>query len=687
MNRAERGRQDKLVNKDSQKKPVASISSKEAHSYLQNGVTYHQHGNFVKAIAFYKKCLGIQPDNIAAMCNLGGALQITGALDDAAAVLQKAISIKPDYAGAYNNLGQVKQDQGLLDEAKICFQKAISFNPSFVQAYNNLGNMQQMDANLDRAVACYQKAISLQPNFAQAYNNLGNVLREQGHLDLAVENLQKAISLQPGYAEAYSNLAYAKQEQGKLDEAIANNQKAISLDPDFAEAYSNLGAALKDKGRLEEGIQNFRKAISLKADLIDAHNNLIFCIDAISQATSDMFCLERQNWAKIHAEPLKALWQPHSNKPEPHRKLRIGYVGADFRQHSAANIFGPMLINHNRDKFSIFCYAGNSEEDELTAKFKSVATKWVNTSRMTDEELAAIIRKDEIDILVDLAGHTKGSRLLTYARKPAPIQVTAWGYPHGTGMEAMDYLFADPIFIPVSQRKKYSENIIDLPSVIHLNSDIVFPEPKPPPACQVGYITFGAFNRIVKYNEAVYALWSEILQRIPSAKLLIKTATLDLEKRRQEVVSNFKIHGILPERLILLGKTSKQEHLAAHHLVDIMLDPFPHNGGMTTLESLRMGVPVLTCENMSRCPTSASILNQLGLDEWRAINGADYLKKAIGFADDIQVLQHLREELPKRFVTSVLGDSQLYVNKVEAIYRLVWQKWCVQKHDNVEVMP
>ncbi|MBF0445158.1 MAG: tetratricopeptide repeat protein [Magnetococcales bacterium] len=679
MNRAERRRQQKLAKKNMPTKHIAKASSLAAQTALQKGVSFHQTGQLDEAIGCYKKCLELQPDNVVALCNLGGVLQATGVLEESALLLQKAIALKQDYAGAHNNLGLTKQDQSKFAEAIICYQKAISVNPSFAQAYNNLGNVQQLQGNLAGAVASYQKAISLQPGFAQAYNNLGNVLREQGRLDFAVANLQKAISLQPGYAQAYSNLAFAKQEQGRLEEAIANNQKAISLNPNFAEAYSNLGAALKDQGRLEEGVVNFRKAISLKPDLIDAHNNLIFCIDAVSAANSDMFQLERQNWSKIHAEPLKQLWQPHNNAPDPERQLRIGYVGADFRHHSAAHIFAPMLLNHDAAKFQLFIYAGNSKEDELTVEFKNKATGWVDSSQLDDEALAALIREDAIDILLDLAGHTKGNRLLTFARKPAPIQVTAWGYPHGTGMEAMDYLFADPIFIPKSERKKYSEQIIDLPSVIHLSSDIQFPKIKSPPICKAGYVTFGAFNRIVKYNTAVYRLWSDILLAVPTAKLLIKTGTLDLDKRQHEVQSNFEKYGISAERLILMGKTAKHEHLEAHNLVDIMLDPFPHNGGMTTLESLRMGVPVLTCEKKSRCPTSASILHQLGLDEWRAKDEAEYLAKAIEFADDIKKLQLLRKELQERFLLSALGDSQLYVENVEAIYMQLWQRWCSEE--------
>jgi protein O-GlcNAc transferase len=676
MNRAQRRRQQKLAKKDIPNKNIEKASTIDAQSALQHGVEFHQAGQLDEAIECYKKCLKQQPDNVVALCNLGGALQTTGMLDDSATVLQKAVGLKPDYAGAHNNLGLTKQDQESFDEAIVCYQKAISINPTFAQAYNNLGNVQQLQSNLDGAVASYQKAISLQPGFAQFYNNLGNVLREQDRLDFAVDSLQKAISLQPGYAEAYSNLAYAKQEQGKLEEAIANNQKAISLNPNFAEAYSNLGAALKDQGRLEEGVANLRKAISLKPDLIDAHSNLIFCIDLLSDLTTDLFKIERDKWAKLHAEPLKNFWKPFKNLPDHKRKLRIGYVGADFYQHSAAYIFGPMLLNYDTENFQVFCYAGNTEEDDLTQRFKANATKWLSTSRIDDSQLAEIIKNDEIDILVDLAGHTKGNRLLTFARKPAPIQISPWGYPLGTGMTAMDYLFGDSFFIPLADRNMYAEEIIDIPCAIHLKPSTIFPPVTEPPACKVGFITFGAFNRLEKYNDEVYTLWAEILNLIPTAKLLIKTAKLDSSTRVAEVEDFFDKHGVAKNRLILLGKTSNDDHLKAHGQIDIMLDPFPHNSGMTSLESLRMGVPVLTCEKKIRCPASSTMLHIMGLEEWNTQDTRQYVAKAVKFAGDIKHLKSMRGQMRDRFDHSVLGDSQLYATKVEVIYRQLWQKWC-----------
>jgi protein O-GlcNAc transferase len=586
------------------------------------------------------------------------------------------IKAYPNHIDAINLLGVVAQKFNYLDIAVKQFQNAISIKPDFAHAHSNLGNVLLEQGKLDAAVASYQKAISIKPDFADALYNLGTILQKQKKLDGAVAIYQKVVSINPNYAKAHSNLGVIFKKQKKFDEAVTSCQNAITIQPEFAEAHHNLGYILQELGKLEEAATSYRNAIAIKPDYSHAHIGLIFCIDLISDENTDNYQIERENWAAQHAEPLKASWPTFINKPEQNRTLRIGYVGADFKHHSAAHIFGGMLLNYNKRKFEVFCYAGNREEDELTEQFKQNSTKWISTSSMDDSLLAEAIKTDCIDILVDLSGHTKGNRLLTFANKPAPIQITAWGYPHGTGMDAMDYLFADPYFFDHSERSKLTEKVIDLPCVIHLLDVIPFPKVTDPPACKRGYITFGAFNRLEKNNPEVYSLWIEILRRVPTAKLLIKSATLDNKIHIKKIESFFQDKGISLHRLIFLGSTAPKKHRKTHGEIDIMLDPFPHNGGMTTLESLKMGVPILTHEQKTRCPTSASILHVLGLDSWCAQNDNDYIEKAVSLANDSQALKTLRHQLRNRFDESVLGNSQLYTHKVETIYRQLWTKWC-----------
>ncbi|MBF0380223.1 MAG: tetratricopeptide repeat protein [Magnetococcales bacterium] len=652
------------------------IDSNKALFYYNLGTSLYRLGQFDDAIKAQKQAINIDSDYIEAYSSLGAALLELEKFDEAIKYLQKAITINTNCADCYYNIALALKQQDKFTEALLCYEKAIAINPGFADAYYNMGIMFHEQKMLDRAAFCYNKTIAANPNYVNAYVNLANIQQEEGSYDEAIANYHKAISLNPDYSEVYNNLGCILKNQKKYDEAIEFFNKAITINPDYIFAHGNLGFALQEQGKIDQAILSYKNVLSINPDIVDIHSQLIGCIDLSASVNSNIPHTERKRWFKQFVEPIQTLSVFFKNKVDPKRIIRIGYVGADFYNHSAAYIFGCMLLNFDKSKFEVFCYAGHSTQDELTEQFKQNVTKWLYTSHLDDATLADTIREDCIDILVDLSGHTPGNRLLTFARKPAPIQISAWGYPFGTSMATMDYLFADPFFIPTSQRNKYVEQIIDLPCVIHMNPSTPPVMVTDPPACKNGYVTFGAFNRLEKYNDEVYNLWAEILHCIPNAKLMLKTVKLDSLQLTLEVKESFQKLGIPNNRLLLMGKTTRSEHLKAHAKIDIMLDPFPHNSGMTTLESLYMGVPVLTCETKIRGPISSTILNILEIDEFRTQNDREYVEKAVNFAKDIQYLKSLRYQLRNRFENSVLGDSKLYTEEVETIYRQLWKKWC-----------
>ncbi|MBF0382091.1 MAG: tetratricopeptide repeat protein [Magnetococcales bacterium] len=653
-----------------------SLKADDAQFHYNMGLALLKVGDLAKGALSFTKALSINPDYVESLCDLGYTQHLLGDSDEGMANLQRAITLQPNFINAHYNLGVVLQDQGEFDKAVERYKKSITIVPDFFNPHYNIGVIKQAQGKIDEAIIYFKNSINIQPDYPQAHYNLGVVLQEKRLIDDAIQSYKKAISIKPDYAQAHSNLGTALQEIGCYEEGVESFKIAIAIQPDLVEAHYNFAYTMQEHGKFDDAIASYKRALTIEPDYVAAHNNLICCIDFVADVTVDDFKVERENWARQHADKLRTYWSPFKNSPEPGRKLRLGYVGADFLHHSAARIFGPMLMNYDSDNFQVFCYAGNAKEDELTAKFKASATGWLSTHRIGDARLAEIIKDDGIDILVDLAGHTKGNRLLTFARKPAPVQISAWGYPLGTGMSAMDYLFGDSFFIPLADRHMYKEKVIDIPCAIHLHQGSLFPPVTELPASESGYITFGAFNRIEKYNKEVYTVWAEILNRIPNAKLLIKTAKLDNKKRVVEIEEFFHNKGVAKNRLILLGRTSHHEHLNAHKRIDIMLDPFPHNSGMTSLESLRMGVPVLTCEKKIRCPASSALLHIMGLDEWNTQSINEYVAKAVKFAGDIDYLKTLRGQLRSRFDNSVLGDSQLYVKKVETIYRQLWVEWC-----------
>ncbi|MBF0382580.1 MAG: tetratricopeptide repeat protein [Magnetococcales bacterium] len=653
----------------------------KTHSNL--ALVYKAQGRNDKALDSLFNVISINPDDFETYYNLGVIQKEQGLVAEATASYKKAINIKPDFSLAHLNLGNILFEAKKYEDAVESYQKAITFNKGDVEAYSNLGATLKELGKLDEAVVICQKAIMLDPNFTNAHNNLGTILQKQGKIDESIISYQKAIAIKPEDAKYYSNLGAAYNENKRYDKAILNLQKSISIDPDYGFAHSALGNVYNNLGRYDEAIVCFRKALSISPDLIEAHNSLVFSLDLVSGVGTDVCIKERKNWAKIHAEPLQDHWLYCNNSPDPERTLRIGYVGADFRRHSAAFIFSPMIFKFDKVNFEVFCYIGNSKQDDYTEKFKEKSTGWLEIPYMDDESLATAINKDGIDILVDLAGHTCGNRLLTFARKPAPIQITAWGYPKGTSMNAIDYIFADPIFIPFSDRCNYKEKIVDLPCMVHLNPPIEYPDVNELPAIRNGYITFGAFNRIEKNNLSLYSLWAEILKRTPNAKLLIKSGGLDSTLRVQELQVLFEKMGVSENRLILMGKSNHLVQLETHNYIDIMLDTFPHNGGITTLESLRMGIPVLTCETSSVNSVSASILHLLGLEEWRAKSEEDFVCRAVQFAKEFDKLKTLREQLRNRFDSSFVGDSQLFVDHIELVYRKIWRNWCKSKRKAV----
>ena len=384
---------------------------------------------------------------------------------------------------------------------------------------------------------------------------------------------------------------------------------------------------------------------------------------------------ERRRWAARFAPPLQDL-VVYRNRRIANRRLRIGYLSADFRHHSAAMVFGAMLLAYDRVNFEVYAYSNSVKEDPSTEEFKQNVTVWRQVVGLTDAALAQQIVEDEIDILVDLSGHSAGNRLQVFAKKPAPIQVTAWGYIGGTGMSAMDVFFADPVLVPEAERSLYAEAVHYLPNVVSFYTSKTFPDVGELPADESNVVTFGSFNRMCKLSEAALELWGEVLFEVPGSRLVLKTGELDDRSQRERIYTKFATVGIEPSRIILLGKTSWEDHMRAFHQVDIALDPYPHGGGVTTLEGFMMGVPVVTL----RWPTvvgrlSSSFLTTLGMTEWIAESPREYVEIAVSKAKDLSALSDLRKVLRRRLQQSIIGDHQAYVNAVQDSYRHLWLKW------------
>ncbi|MDP2254282.1 MAG: tetratricopeptide repeat protein, partial [Thiobacillus sp.] len=400
----------------------ASTHSKalEISKALQLASAHHQAGRLVEAEAVCKQILQVSPNHPDALYLMGMIAYQIGMHDVAAVFFSGVIEVAPHLADAHNNLGVVLMAQGQLAEAAASYQKAISLQPGHPNAHYNLGNAFKDQGRLDDAVASYQKAIVLTPENAPLFNNLGDVLQTQGKLTEAVANYRKALRINPNLAEVHHNLGDALRELGQLDEAVAFCRLAILIKPDYAEAYSSLGNALQHQGKLEETIACYRQALSIKPDSANTYSNLLLTMQYMSTVTPAEVFSEHQRYAERYETPLKANWLPHPNSRVPDRRLRIGYVSGDFRNHAVTFFIEPILASHDKSQVEIYCYYTYGKHDSHTERIAAYADHWLACPEMSDEALADRIRADGIDILVDLSGHTGYNRLPVFARKPAP---------------------------------------------------------------------------------------------------------------------------------------------------------------------------------------------------------------------------------------------------------------------------
>ena len=466
--------------------------------------------------------------------------------------------------------------------------------------------------------------------------------------------------------------------QGKLKEAIESYDKAIKLKSDYLEAYNNRGNTLRNLGRLDESIMSFEQALVLRPNFSEAHSNLLLASHYHPKLSSEAILKKHIAWGESNVVQNK-INESYKNDKNPERRLKVGYISPDFRTHSVAYFIEPILAHHD-ETFEIYCYSAVNRPDETTKRIERLVTHWVSIIGKSDEEVATRIRDDRIDILVDLAGHTAKNRLLLFAHKPAPIQVTYLGYPNTTGLPTMDYRLTDDYADPSGKTEKlHTEKLIRLSSTAWCyRPPKKIPEVKEYPAKAKGIVTFGSFNASYKLNDKVYELWAKILSRVKDSRLLLKSTNFADEGLKAQITENFLKQGIEQDRIILQGKVaSHKAHMGYYHKIDIALDSFPYHGTTTTCEALYMGVPVVSLEGEDhRSRVGVSLLNQVKLQRLIAKTEEEYIEIACSLASDLEALGKLRKSLRPCMEKSPLMDETKFTHGLEKTYREMWQKWC-----------
>jgi predicted O-linked N-acetylglucosamine transferase (SPINDLY family) len=634
-------------------------------------------GRTEDAIAAFRRAIALKPDFAAAFSNLGNALQQVHRLDEAVAAHRRALELNPTFAQAWSNLGTALKDQGRLDDAIAAYRRAIALEPGFAGAHDNLGIALRCQGRLDEAVAAHRQAIALKPDFAVAYSNLGIALRQSSRLDEAIGAFHRAIALRPGFADAYSNLGNALNGQSRHDEAIAALNRALELDPELAEAHQNLGFALLVQGRQEEAGLAYRRAVALRPASALAHSELLACLQYQSGVTAAALAQAHAEWDERHAQPLRRQWKPWDLDPDPDRPLRLGFVSGDLRRHPVGFFLTGVLEHLDRRAFEVVCYdTRGGGRDAYHARIAAVARQWHEAVGLDDDALAARIRDDRIDILFDLAGHTPDNRVLVFARRPAPVQITWIGYVGTTGLEAMDYLIADRFHVPPGAEADYRETILRMPDgYVCYEPPAAAPEVGPLPARDSGHVTFGCFNNAAKITGEVIATWAEILGRVPGSRLVLVAPALGGAPTRERIAATLAAAGGDPARLELRGPLPWLELVTAYQAIDLALDTFPYSGGVTTCEALWMGVPVVTFPGTTFASRhSFSHLSNVGLTASIACDRSDYVDRAVRLAGDLDRLQELRAGLRRQMARSPLCDAPRFAAHLGALLRDAWRR-------------
>jgi len=631
------------------------------------------------AIDAYKSVVRIDPRHASAFNNLGIALRKVGKRTEAIQNFERTIELKPDFAEAYNNLGILYLEMERPTQAIKAFQRYLKLQPNDAAALNNLGNVYYQQGQVTKATSCYRRSLQFNPAYAQTYYNLANALQETDKTDEAVWLYQRALQRNPNWPEAYNNLGTAYQNMGLLSEAIAAFQKAIAIQPGYTEAYNNLGIAYRNQGRIKASISCYRTALQTKPAYSECHSNLVFCLNYDPDASQKDIYAQSCQWWIQHGRSVAGRLD-HANNRDPDRRLKIGYVSADFRRHPVGFFFLPLVRAHDPGGFEVFCYTDLKQPDELTDQIKTAADHWCSTLGLSDNDMAEKIQADQLDILIDLAGHTAHNRLLVFASKPAPLQVNWLGYVNTTGLESMDYRITDNIVDPVEEGNYlHSEKIIRLQNGFFCFAP---PQKSPPlgdlPARQRGHITFGSFNKLTKINKGVIALWSQIMHQLPGSRLRLMAKPLADAPTRDRYFTLFQANGIPSNRIEMITYTpSYYDYLNQYAQIDISLDPFPHNGHTTTCDSLWMGVPVITLHgDRYASRMGASILTRLKLEGFVAETKEAYLQKAVKLATNLDTLQELRAGMRKQITASPIYDAKRFAAEMESIYRGIWRGWC-----------
>jgi len=657
---------------------------------LERGLAAHRAGQLEQAGNIYRQMLERWPKHPDALYLLGLVVQKGGDQAEAITLFTQATTANPKLARAHLQRGFALNVLAQPEAAAEAFQTAIAGEANLAEAHHQLGNTLRALHRLPEALRSLREATRRSPADKVFWLSRGIACMEAQQRDEAVECFQNAVRLDPTLPEAREILGQALWALQRTEEARAHLLEALRLRPNYAAAHHDMGRVCLEEGLLAEAALHYRKALAIQCEP-ETQTNLLYLLNYLPDTEPGQHFAEHRQWAEWFERPLRPLWRHHVNDNSPDRRLRIGYVSPDFRDHPVTSFIEPILRQHHRENFETFCYANVNVPDAVTQRLRLLASQWRDIRGWNPDQVAELVRQDGIDILVDLTGHTTDNGLLIFARKPAPVQVTWIGYPNTTGLKAMDYRLTDFTSDPPGQTEQWhSEELIRLPKTFSCyGAPAESPAVGPLPALANGFVTFGCFNNFRKLSEPTLEVWARLLRALPTARLLLKSQGLGHPKTASRLRGQFVRAGVAPERVELLGAgLSKAQHLGLYHRVDLALDPFPYNGTTTTCDALWMGVPVVTLVGKNHVArVGLSLVSHLGFPEWGVATPEAYVAKCQELTRDLTCLAALRLRLREQMRLSPICDASQFITHLETAFRGLWQRWCQQQSGPADSPP
>ena len=642
------------------------LAAQPRHSDALNllATLYQQRGEFNRAIPLLHQAIALKPERPDYHSNLGSAFRSLAQQEKAMQAFRKALALQPGHLESQFNLALCAMELGKLAEAAEGLQTILLTKPTFIPAHEMLAQALIGQGLLSEALATCREIVRLAPDNRQAFIQIGNILQAQGEWPEAVTAYRQAIALSPDSAAAHNNLGNTLIKQGKIHEAMACYQEALRYNPELAEAYVNLSWVYKEHGQIADDVRCLQGYLARHPEDFKAHSDMLFSMNYDPRYSPEQLAAAAQGWWHQHAPRPSALFV-HPSRPHSDR-LRIGFLSPDFRVHPVGTFLLPLFKALDKQQVTLHCYAELQERqmDSVSHALRGLAESWCSTSGLSSQEAATRIHQDQLDILIDLAGHSANNRLDIMALQPAPIQASWLGYVNTTGLPVIHYRLSDAMADPPGQDPFYSETLVRLPDAFFCyEPPTESPAIGPLPALSQGRITLGSLNNPAKISEEVITLWSKILVQLPDARLLLVGTPFVDASITERYHRLFASQGVEPERIELLPSLPMQEYLELYNRIDIALDPFPHNGHTITCHTLWMGVPVVTLAgNRYASRMGASVLHFAGFPELIADNEEDYLARTVALARDLDRLAILRQTLRERLRHSVVCDTDRFAN-------------------------